>query len=526
MLCLALAAASPAFPAAGRAPCEEGRFLLPPGKTLVAGPTLPLAAFDAIDLRSREVAVDSGCERSRAVVRATRRGVVVRARWKRCKALHGVRLRGTILGGSSCARMTGTLRARNARPVRFDASRSRCGDGTTDALANETCDAGRGCGSDSFCADDCSCRPRMRPDPPDAPSSTTTLPTLPPPSTCGNGVREANETCDGPDLGAEECGAGSQESGGGTLACTDDCLSFDRRGCFRCGNGVKDGSQEACDGLDFGGDTCATHGYGGDASHTLLCSTDCAQVLTSDCFVCGNGRLDPGEECDAGPDNGTGYCDAQCRSTCGNGLVQAPEECDDGNRVSGDGCSASCLPELNTGGGCIVATTGCTTTDSAVSPLLDRCFASWSFGGFASVPVTNGRLTPTCRKGDLCDLTPTGPDCTFGYQLCLNRTQSGGGTCVPPATGLATLASSESALLAAAETQFGGTIAGTTLTFAPAFTTPNLCVGVQVVVAPGTTRTVDVDVQSAGTALLDHDEVDFTCTPRFTCDPATENCEP
>jgi cysteine-rich repeat protein len=338
-----------------------------------------------------------------------------------------------------------------------------------------------------------------------------------------------NEVCDGTNLNGHACDDGTDpaESGGGTLVCNPvDCLALDRTGCFRCGNGAKDGTRELCDGHDFGGQTCASYGYTGDAQHGLLCATTCGQVIVDDCFRCGNGRLDPGEECDAGPGNGTGSCDAQCRSTCGNGVVQAPEQCDDGNRVSGDGCSASCQPELNTGGGCIVSTTGCTTIDSAATPSLDRCYASWSFGGFATVPLTNGRLTPTCRKGDLCDLTPTGANCTFGYQFCLNRTQTGGGTCVPPATGIGTIGSAESALLTAARTRFGGTIGGTTLTFAPAFTTLNLCAGVQVVVAPGTTRTVRVDTRAATTLLLDHDEVDFTCTPRFTCDPTTENCQP
>jgi hypothetical protein len=57
-----------------------------------------------------------------------------------------------------------------------------------------------------------------------------------------------------------------------------------------------------CDGIDFGGLTCASYSYPNDPTgdHGLHCSTRCDQIITDDCFKCGNGRLDPGEQCDAG----------------------------------------------------------------------------------------------------------------------------------------------------------------------------------------------------------------------------------
>lgn len=79
---------------------------------------------------------------------------------------------------------------------------------------------------------------------------------------------------------------------------------------------------------------------------------------------CGDGVLDPGEQCDDGMFNGTGACDTHCAvvdfdagspdagldagpasqtATCGDGIVQMPEICDDGNVLSGDGCAADCL---------------------------------------------------------------------------------------------------------------------------------------------------------------------------------------
>lgn len=60
--------------------------------------------------------------------------------------------------------------------------------------------------------------------------------------------------------------------------------------------------------------------------------------------ICGNGRLEPGEECDDGNTRDGDGCSADCRSegTCGNGILDTGEECDDSNLVNGDGCEADC----------------------------------------------------------------------------------------------------------------------------------------------------------------------------------------
>ncbi|MEM9187763.1 MAG: DUF4215 domain-containing protein [Myxococcota bacterium] len=87
--------------------------------------------------------------------------------------------------------------------------------------------------------------------------------------------------------------------------------------------------------------------------------------LSVDCTypTCGDGRLEPGEECDDRNDSSNDGCSATCQiepqylctgspSTCvllcGNGGVDevVGEGCDDGNREDGDGCSATCQPEL------------------------------------------------------------------------------------------------------------------------------------------------------------------------------------
>lgn len=67
--------------------------------------------------------------------------------------------------------------------------------------------------------------------------------------------------------------------------------------------------------------------------------------------LCGNGLIDPGEQCDDGVnDGGYGQCSPGCvlGPRCGDSFLQAEsgEECDDGNNQNRDGCSATCKVEL------------------------------------------------------------------------------------------------------------------------------------------------------------------------------------
>ena len=61
---------------------------------------------------------------------------------------------------------------------------------------------------------------------------------------------------------------------------------------------------------------------------------------------CGDGRMDPGEECDDNNLAAGDGCSAICTiEICGNGVMDPTEECDDGNATSHDGCSSGCLVE-------------------------------------------------------------------------------------------------------------------------------------------------------------------------------------
>ena len=64
--------------------------------------------------------------------------------------------------------------------------------------------------------------------------------------------------------------------------------------------------------------------------------------------VCGDGQIDPGEECDDAANNADdAACTAGCKTAvCGDTLVlQGVEGCDDGNLDDGDGCGADCQME-------------------------------------------------------------------------------------------------------------------------------------------------------------------------------------
>ncbi|MFC1609824.1 DUF4215 domain-containing protein [Myxococcota bacterium] len=66
--------------------------------------------------------------------------------------------------------------------------------------------------------------------------------------------------------------------------------------------------------------------------------------------VCGDGVVQPGEECDEGPHNSdeiSNACRSACkRPWCGDGVVDADEECDDANETNSDGCNDDCTAWL------------------------------------------------------------------------------------------------------------------------------------------------------------------------------------
>jgi hypothetical protein len=104
---------------------------------------------------------------------------------------------------------------------------------------------------------------------------------------CGDGRADPQEACDGNDLKGQTCA--SRGFDGGTLRCGAQC-EFDSSGCRKCGNGVRE-APEACDGQDIGDATC------GSQAGKPRCFSNCT-LDRSPCHdrVCGDLIHDKDEE--------------------------------------------------------------------------------------------------------------------------------------------------------------------------------------------------------------------------------------
>ena len=159
---------------------------------------------------------------------------------------------------------------------------------------------------------------------------------------------------------------------------------------------------------------------------------------------CGNGTIEPGEQCDDGvpPAQKTGTnpiddgCSALCQieanwtcptpgqpcqylGTCGNGVLTSNKQCDDGNTNSGDGCSSTC--QLEPGWTCRVAGKPCTPTcgdgkvelgkecDDGNTDNGDGCSSTcqiepgWGCSGSPSVCTQAKCGNGTVETGEACD---------------------------------------------------------------------------------------------------------------------------
>lgn len=99
--------------------------------------------------------------------------------------------------------------------------------------------------------------------------------------TCGDDIVHMAEACDGTNFNGKSCQ--SLGYGGGNLVCAPNCKSIDTSGCTplaSCGNGVKEGAEQ-CDGGQLGGQTCVGLGY--DLG-VLSCTPSCT-IDTSGCEI-------------------------------------------------------------------------------------------------------------------------------------------------------------------------------------------------------------------------------------------------
>lgn len=130
---------------------------------------------------------------------------------------------------------------------------------------------------------------------------------------------------------------------------------------------------------------------------------------------CGNGRQEPGEACDDGPDNSDTVPDAcrtDCRTArCGDGVVDSQEACDGGDDADADGCRADCtLPVC--GDGMVDADEACDDGDLNSDEEPDACRTDCSLPvcGDAVVDAAEQCDTGAARSDDEADGCRT--DCT------------------------------------------------------------------------------------------------------------------
>jgi len=179
---------------------------------------------------------------------------------------------------------------------------------------------------------------------------------------CGDGIVDAGEVCDDGNTTNESCGDSIIQSGNycnstcsGNLTLSETCDPPNPDG------GCSDSGQfcnDTCNCQNKGappcvpncaGRQCGPNGCGGTCG---ICAPNysCVGNQCVPIAECGNSIIEPGEDCDDGPDNSDttpNTCRTNCQNPdCGDSVIDSGETCDDGNTASSDCCSGSCQVEV------------------------------------------------------------------------------------------------------------------------------------------------------------------------------------
>jgi cysteine-rich repeat protein len=149
-----------------------------------------------------------------------------------------------------------------------------------------------------------------------------------------------------------------------------------------------------------------------DGLGARMTSNQVTLTCTPNTAVCGNGKVELGEQCDDGNHVACDGCAPTCRlERCGDGIAECGEECDDGatNGTPGSKCTTSCtevVPTLRIPGG------GSKRADCLFETSVDM-----------QTPTLKGDGTPSnkqvCVDNDpTCDFDPTPGTCQFHAWLC------------------------------------------------------------------------------------------------------------
>ncbi|GIU69523.1 MAG: hypothetical protein KatS3mg002_0759 [Candidatus Woesearchaeota archaeon] len=190
------------------------------------------------------------------------------------------------------------------------------------------------------------------------------------------------------------------------------------------------------------------------------CNQNTCQWVMSGCYKCGDGVVNPGEECDDGNTNNHDACNNTCRWTyCGDNIVNNPngrpyvtspipppfsgnftEVCDDGNLVQTDKCANNCtltycgdnrvqwpnglgnlgltLPDPDIPGLDISGFEECDDSNNNASDLCNNCVKTYCGDGIRQWP--NGRL----QNGTRQYYAPE-DKYLFGFEECDNGVNNG-----------------------------------------------------------------------------------------------------
>ncbi|MCF7844301.1 MAG: DUF4215 domain-containing protein [Kiritimatiellales bacterium] len=197
-----------------------------------------------------------------------------------------------------------------------------CGDGHIDS--NEECDPPRA----NKCSNQCKI---LTSDDDDISDDDDSLPF------CGDGYIDSDEECEPPN----------------TNVCNSDCIIIDVVH-YALNNDYGDDYLEP---VLFCGDGQVDKGEECEPPDTMTCNHECKNRKINEPKepVCGNNKIEMGEQCDDGnlfeDDGCSSYCQFDAGQVaslqmCGDGKVDMNEECDDGNQINFDGCSSVCINEI------------------------------------------------------------------------------------------------------------------------------------------------------------------------------------
>ena len=226
--------------------------------------------------------------------------------------------------------------------------------------------------------------------------------------TCGNGVLEAGETCDGSETGTATCVSEGYVSG--DLGCNVDCMAFDYTNCAGeiCGNTVVEGSED-CDSWNLNGADCTTAGafFGG----TLSCADDCSFDV-SECNLCGNDAIDSGEECD-----GTAAISESCSDHgFDSGALGCNSDCSYNYDACSGGTSFLFISEYVEGSGDNKAIEIYNPGSTAIDLAAMDCEVFFYFNGSTTANANSADLTGSIAAGGaftVCNSNLVGHTCDF-----------------------------------------------------------------------------------------------------------------